>query len=147
LAAIVDNLRQLAEIEAAAASVEEEANLVGVRERSDWERCIHTLEPGFRALGAELEPVHSYTDHNCMKCGSCLQGCPTNAGKSTMTTWIHPAWAEGKLDLRAEAPVERVLIEDRNGGPEATGVEYVDAAGRGRVRRLAGRVDPRARHR
>jgi choline dehydrogenase-like flavoprotein len=102
---------------------------LGVRERSDWERCIRTLEPGFRALGAELEPVHSYTDHNCMKCGSCLQGCPTNAGKSTMTTWIHPAWAEGKLDLRADAPVERVLIEERDGGPEATGVEYVDAAG------------------
>ncbi len=102
---------------------------LGVRERSDWQRCVRTLEPGFRALGAELEPVHSYTDHNCMRCGSCLQGCPTNAGKSTMTTWIHPAWAEGKLDLRPEAPVERVLTAQRNGVLEATGVEYVDAAG------------------
>ncbi len=103
--------------------------VLGVRERSDWPQCVYTLQPGFRALGAELEPVHSYTDHNCMKCGSCLQGCPTNAGKSTMTSWIHPAWAAGRLDLRAEAPVERVLIEERNGAPEATGVEYVDSSG------------------
>ena len=35
----------------------------------------------------------SYTDANCMRCGSCLQGCPTNAGKSTLNTYIHPAWA------------------------------------------------------
>jgi choline dehydrogenase-like flavoprotein len=109
------------------------AEVLGVRERSDWPKCVRTLEPGFRALGAELHPVHSYTDHNCMKCGSCLQGCPTNAGKSTMTSWIHPAWAEGLLDLRAEAPVERVLIEQRNGAPEATGVEYVDSSGETRV--------------
>ena len=30
-----------------------------------------------------------------MSCGSCLQGCPTNAGKSTMNTYIHDAWAQG----------------------------------------------------
>jgi choline dehydrogenase-like flavoprotein len=107
--------------------------VLGVRERSDWPRCVRTLEPGFRALGAELHPVHSYTDHNCMKCGSCLQGCPTNAGKSTMTSWIHPAWVDGRLDLRAEAPVERVLIEDRNGARAATGVEYVGSAGERRT--------------
>jgi choline dehydrogenase-like flavoprotein len=102
---------------------------LGVRERRDWQRCVHTVEPGFRALGAELEPVHSYTDHNCMRCGSCLQGCPTNAGKSTLNTYIHPPWAEGRLDLRPESPVERVIVEQREGGLEATGVEYTDATG------------------
>ena len=60
-----------------------------------------------------------------MRCGSCLQGCPTNAGKSTMNTYIHDAWARGLLELRAEANVERVLVEDG----QATGVEYVDADG------------------
>ena len=83
------------------------------------------MEAGFRALGAELEPVTAYTDANCMRCGSCMQGCSTNAGKSTMNTYIHDAWARGLLDLRANAAVERVLIEDG----AATGVEYVDAAG------------------
>ena len=102
---------------------------LGVRERSDWQQCIQTVVPGFDALGAELEPVMSYTDENCMRCGSCLQGCPTNAGKSTLNTYIHPPWARGRLELRADCAVRRVLIEDRGDGPQATGVEYLDGDG------------------
>jgi choline dehydrogenase-like flavoprotein len=102
---------------------------LGVRERSDWTQAVTTLVPGFEAMGAPLEPVMSYTDENCMKCGSCLQGCPTNAGKNTMNTYIHKAWARGKLELRAECPVERIVMEDRGSGLEATGVDYVDAGG------------------
>jgi choline dehydrogenase-like flavoprotein len=102
---------------------------LGVRERSDWQQCVDTVVPGFEALGAGLEPVMSYTDANCMRCGSCLQGCPTNAGKSTLNTYIHPAWADGRLQLRADCHVRRVLIEDRRDGPEATGVEYIGVDG------------------
>jgi choline dehydrogenase-like flavoprotein len=102
---------------------------LGVRERADWPECVRTLDRAFRELGHELVPVDSYTDHNCMKCGSCLQGCPTDAGKNTMNTYIHAATAVGKLDLRAESPVERVLFAEADGGLEATGVEYADAAG------------------
>jgi choline dehydrogenase-like flavoprotein len=100
---------------------------LGVRERSDWKKSVYTVEPGFRALGAELEPVNAYTDANCTSCGSCIQGCPSNAGKSTMNTYIADALARGGgLELRANSTVERVLIERS----EATGVEYVDAEGR-----------------
>ncbi|HEY2771686.1 MAG TPA: GMC family oxidoreductase [Solirubrobacteraceae bacterium] len=102
---------------------------LGVRERSDWQTCIHTVEPGFAAMRAELEPVMSYTDANCMRCGSCLQGCPTNAGKSTLNTYIHPPWADGRLALRAGCAATRVVIADTGSGPEATGVEYVDPDG------------------
>jgi choline dehydrogenase-like flavoprotein len=102
---------------------------LGVRERSDWQQCIKTVVPGFEALGAELEPVMSYTDANCMRCGSCLQGCPTNAGKSSLNTYIRPAVVGSGLTLRADCDVRRVLIEQGAGGPQATGVEYVDAAG------------------
>jgi choline dehydrogenase-like flavoprotein len=102
---------------------------LGVRERTDWPKSVHTVEPGFRALGAELEPVTSYTDYNCSRCGSCIQGCPSNAGKSTLNTYIQPAYVRGELDLRAGATVRRVLIGDRGDGPEATGVEYEDADG------------------
>jgi choline dehydrogenase-like flavoprotein len=102
---------------------------LGVRERTDWQRCVHTVEPGFAAQSAELEPVMSYTDANCMRCGSCLQGCPTNAGKSTANTYIQPAWAQGDLDLRADCHVTRVVIEDRGRGPEATGVQYTGSDG------------------
>jgi choline dehydrogenase-like flavoprotein len=100
-------------------------HVLGVRERADWTKSVFTVDAGFRALGAELEPVHSYTDANCTSCGSCIQGCPTNAGKSTMNTYIADALARGILELRPNARVERVLIE----GSEATGVEYVDGAG------------------
>jgi choline dehydrogenase-like flavoprotein len=103
---------------------------LGVRERTDWQRCVETVVPGFEALGAELEPVRAYTDANCMRCGSCLQGCPTNAGKSTMTTWIHPAWATGALELAPDCTVTRVLIEDSGQGPEARGVEWTGPDGR-----------------
>ena len=99
--------------------------VLGVRERSDWKKSVYTVEAGFRALGAELESVHAYTDANCTSCGSCIQGCPSNAGKSTMNTYIADALAHGVLELRANAAVERVLID----GTEATGVEYVDDAG------------------
>jgi choline dehydrogenase-like flavoprotein len=102
---------------------------LGVRRRDDWQQCVHTVVPGFKALGAELEPVNSYTDPNCMRCGSCLQGCPTNAGKSTLNTYIQPALVDGRLELRADCDVRRILIEDRGPGPEATGVEYIAADG------------------
>ena len=97
----------------------------GVRERTDWRTSVHTVAPGFRALGSELEPVRSYTDSNCMSCGSCLQGCPTNAGKSTQNTYIQDALAGGGLELRADARVDRVVVD----GGEAKGVEYTSADG------------------
>jgi choline dehydrogenase-like flavoprotein len=111
------------------AHIERVEHRLGVRERTDWQQCVTTVAPGFAAVGAELEPVVSYTDANCMRCGSCLQGCPTNAGKSTMTTYIHPPWAAGRLELRAGCRVGRVVIEDRGDGPQATGVRYVDGDG------------------
>ena len=103
--------------------------VLGVRERTDWKKSVYTVEPGFRALGADLEAVRAYTDANCTSCGSCIQGCPSNAGKSTMNTYIADALARGVLELRANAAVERVLIE----GSEATGIEYVDGVGERRT--------------
>jgi choline dehydrogenase-like flavoprotein len=102
---------------------------LGVRVRDDWQKCVTTVEPGFRALDASLEPVDSYTDANCMLCGSCLQGCPTNAGKSTLNTYIQPAVVSASLVLRSGCTVTRVLIENRDAGLEACGVEYVAADG------------------
>lgn len=104
-------------------------NLLRVRERDDWQKCVHTAQAGFRALGAELEPVHSYTDAKCLSHGSCLQGCPTDGGKSTMNTYIAMAQPRDRFELRAGVRVERVLVEDAAGGPRASGVEYTDAAG------------------
>jgi choline dehydrogenase-like flavoprotein len=105
--------------------------VLGVRERTDWPKSVHTVEAAFRELGAPLEAVHAYTDANCQKCGSCLQGCPTNAGKSTMNTYIAAALAENTLELRANVWVESVVIE----AGEATGVEFSDGDGERHVAR------------
>ncbi len=104
---------------------------LGVRERTDWDRkrCVQTVKRGFDAVGAALEPVRMYTDENCGQCGSCLQGCPTNSGKSTLNTYIQRNLLSGALTLRPDSMVQRILIEDRGAGAEATGVEYVDATG------------------
>jgi choline dehydrogenase-like flavoprotein len=109
--------------------IERVESRLGVRERSDWQQCVNTVVPGFAAMDAELEPVMSYTDANCMRCGSCLQGCPTNAGKNTMNVFIHPPWADGRLELRAGCRVQRVVVEDRGHGPEAVGVQYAGPDG------------------
>jgi choline dehydrogenase-like flavoprotein len=104
---------------------------LGVRLRTDWDvkPCVKTAKRGFDAVGATLEPVTMYTDENCGQCGSCLQGCPTNSGKSTANTYIQRTVTSGALALRPDSHVERIVIEDNGGGPEATGVEYVDGAG------------------
>ncbi len=102
---------------------------LGVRVRNDWQQCVKTVAPAFHELGAELESVMSYTDENCMRCGSCLQGCPTNAGKNTLNVYIQPAIVHSDLELRADAYVRRVLMEDHGDGLQATGVEYASADG------------------
>jgi choline dehydrogenase-like flavoprotein len=102
---------------------------LGVRVRTDWSQCVATVAPAFEELGCPLEPVVSYTDVNCYRCGSCLQGCPTNAGKSTLNTYIRPATVLSGLELEPGAFVRRVVIEDRGDGPQATGVEWTDAGG------------------
>ncbi|MCZ2441524.1 MAG: GMC family oxidoreductase [Burkholderiales bacterium] len=100
-----------------------------VRERGDWGKCIHTAQAGFRALGTDVEPVMSYTDANCMSYGSCLQGCPTDGGKSTMNTYIARALSAGTLTLATGVQARRVLVEDTGSGPRAAGVEYLAADG------------------
>jgi choline dehydrogenase-like flavoprotein len=102
---------------------------LGVRPRKDWSDSVRIVEPGFNALGARLEAVESYTDESCMRCGSCLQGCPTNSGKSTQNTYIQQPWALGRLTVRANSDVRRVLTEEHDGVRAATGVEYLDEAG------------------
>jgi choline dehydrogenase-like flavoprotein len=96
-----------------------------VRVRDDFSQSTRNVERGFAALGARLEAVISYTDDTCMRCGSCLEGCPTNSGKSTQNTWIQRGVVRHGLTLRSSATAQRVVIEDG----EARGVEYVDAEG------------------
>ncbi|HZL54003.1 MAG TPA: GMC family oxidoreductase [Solirubrobacteraceae bacterium] len=112
---------------------------LGVRTRDDWPDSVHTVQRGFTAVASQLESVQSYTDENCTRIGSCLQGCPTNGGKSTQNTYIQRGAVLGSLVVRPDSRVQRVLIEDSPVGPQATGVEYTDCAG-GRHQVQAGAV-------
>lgn len=103
---------------------------LGIRVRTDFSPSVLTVNRGFEKLGRTIEGTPSYTDFNCSQCGSCLQGCPTNAGRSTLTEWIQPAFLQGQIDLRAECEVREVLFaENGNGRPRARGVRYRDATG------------------
>ncbi|TCO54818.1 GMC family oxidoreductase N-terminal domain-containing protein [Actinocrispum wychmicini] len=96
---------------------------LGVRERSDWTSSVYQVEKGFVSLGATLCPTRSHTDHNCTRCGSCPQGCPTNAGKSTLNTFLAPALAAG-LRLRTRHVVQQVIVDKSGARPRVTGVAY-----------------------
>jgi len=61
---------------------------LGVRERTDWRKSVHTVAPGFRALGAEPHPVRAYADADRMSCGLGLRGPPTNPGQTSSTPHI-----------------------------------------------------------
>ena len=98
---------------------------LNVRVRDDFSESTRTVQRGFEALGANLEAVISYTDDTCMRCGSCLQGCPTNSGKSTQNTWIQRGVVSHGLTLRSGATVERIITRDG----EATGVQYTERSG------------------
>lgn len=103
--------------------------VLGVRERTDWTASTHRVSQGFTALGATLRPVRSYTDFNCTRCGSCLQGCPTNAGRSTLNTFLAPVLGTGALRLLTRHTVARVLLDRTRGRPAVRGVECVGADG------------------
>lgn len=106
-------------------------HVLGVRERADWTASTHTIHKGFIARGATLAPVRSYTDFNCSRCGACLQGCPTNAGKSTLNTFLAPLLATGRLRLLTRHTVGQVLLDRVRGGrPRVRGVTCVNAEGR-----------------
>ena len=96
---------------------------LGVRERADWTPSVHTVAAGFTELGACLEPVRSYTDHTCGRCGSCTTGCPTNAGRDTWNTYLAPALGRGEIRLLTNRTVTQVLLSTSS-TPRVTGVRY-----------------------
>lgn len=101
---------------------------LGVRVRADWTPSVHLVNKGFAAKGALLEPVRSYTDYTCDRCGSCTTGCPTNAGRDILNTYLAPALARDQLRLRTHRTVTQVVL-DTSRRPRVTGVRYENPAG------------------
>lgn len=64
----------------------------------------------------------------CLYCGYCTRyGCEVFAKSSPQTTVLPAAMASGNFELRTNANVLRVNVDE--GGSRATGVTYVDARG------------------
>lgn len=96
---------------------------LGVRVRADWTASVHRVNTGFAALGTFLEPVRSYTDYTCNRCGACTTGCPTNAGRDTLNTFLAPVLARDELRLHTYRTVTDVTL-DTSATPRVTGVRY-----------------------
>ena len=62
----------------------------------------------------------------CQQLGFCFQGCKMGAKWSTLYSEIPKAQATGRLDLRPQSHVLRILHDDSG---KATGVEYADSDG------------------
>lgn len=101
---------------------------LGVRVRADWTSSVHRVNVGFAALGASLEPVRSYTDHSCTRCGACTTGCPTNAGRDALNTFLAPVRDE--LRLRTHRTATHITL-DTSARPRVTGVAYENPDGTG----------------
>jgi gluconate 2-dehydrogenase alpha chain len=64
----------------------------------------------------------------CIDCGFCSgYGCPTHAKGSPAVTLLRDALLTGKVQLRFNAAVTRLLVNAT--GTEITGVEYIDPGG------------------
>lgn len=105
------------------------------------------LAKGFAAIGATLLPnalailSRSTTARpQCNYCGGCTQGCPNGDKGSADVTFLPPARATGRLDLRTQAQALEVELDPHG---RAKAVIYADPSGarhrvRGRFVVLAG---------
>jgi choline dehydrogenase-like flavoprotein len=104
-----------------------------VRLRTDWTHSVRVVEKGFQKMGASLQPVTSYTDENCSRCGSCTLGCPSNAGSTTLNRYIHQALLTRRLEVRPNSTVSRIRTRHEGGTRKVSGVEYRDDSGSHRL--------------
>lgn len=64
----------------------------------------------------------------CLYCGFCTRyGCEVGAKSSPLTTWLPPALATGRYEVRTDSTV---LGIETDGDGRATGVRYIDSRGR-----------------
>ena len=81
----------------------------------------------------------------CHYCGNCGQGCDTASFFNSADHLLPFALKTGRLELRSNAVVARVLVDDRG---LAEGVQYFDRkTGQGAARLRQGRRDGRERRR
>jgi choline dehydrogenase-like flavoprotein len=86
--------------------------------RRGFERLGLRTHPGPMAIASRPLPGREA----CCYCGFCIQGCRTGAMYSSATAELPAALATGRVDLRPDSPVLRVLTSAD--GTRAAAVEY-----------------------
>jgi choline dehydrogenase-like flavoprotein len=71
---------------------------------------------------AQLTQPHNHRPA-CHYCGNCVNGCDVGAMFSTVSTTLPPAMKTGRLDLRTDAVVASVRMNNEN---RAQGVTYIE---------------------
>lgn len=79
-------------------------------DRGHTSKNAERLAAGARALGWAGAPIHRSV-RGCVNLGLCNFGCPSGAKQSTLVSYVPRAERAG-AHVRAETPVERVLLHD-----------------------------------
>ena len=103
---------------------------LGVRRRPDWQRCVTAVAPGFEAVGTSSTPVDVVHGSELLADRIVHAGLSDERGQVD-AEHLHRAGHRSSTvsSCGRAARSQRVLIEERAGRPQATGVEYVDADG------------------
>ena len=110
----------------------------GVRRYTEWYDGLKKINQGFERIGHPFSPVNAYVTMQCDKSG-CLFGCPTEAKRGTLVSYIIPAVLLG-AQVFYNSTVTRILFSKSTTGdkPRAEGIEFIDESGS--KRRLASKT-------
>jgi choline dehydrogenase-like flavoprotein len=98
-----------------------------VRPYTELDSGTLRVQRGFEKIGLNLFPSNSYVNTDCDKSG-CLFGCPTEAKRGTMITYVIPAVLLG-AQMFYDSTATRVLLKRTEEGVVCEGVEIVDPNG------------------
>ena len=102
----------------------------GVRKYTEWDDGLKLIDKGFQKIGHPFHPVKAYINEQCDHSG-CLFGCPTEAKRGTLVTYIVPAVLMG-AEIFYNCTVTKILFseeKDSEGRHRAAGVEFVNDKG------------------
>jgi len=109
----------------------------GVRRYTEWDDGLKLIDKGFQKIGHPFKPVNAFINEKCDHSG-CLFGCPTEAKRGTMVTYIIPAILSG-AEMFYNSTVTRILFSsEKRERPSANGVEFVND--RGEKKRLTAKI-------
>jgi choline dehydrogenase-like flavoprotein len=99
-----------------------------VRRYTEWDEGLKKIDAGFKKIGHPFAPVNAFIDMRCDQSG-CLFGCPTEAKRGTLVSYIIPAILQG-AEIFYNSTVTKVLFskegENDSKRPRAFGVEFVN---------------------